>query len=35
MTGGNGGGRQDMAQSGGRDISKIDEVLKRIKEIVK
>jgi len=35
MTGGNGGGRQDMAQSGGKDISKVDDVLKRVRELTK
>lgn len=29
-TGGNGGGRKDMATAGGKDISKLDEVLKDI-----
>ncbi|MEA5017747.1 MAG: alanine--tRNA ligase [Erysipelotrichaceae bacterium] len=31
MSGGNGGGRADMAQSGGKDITKIDEIIKHIK----
>ncbi|MBU1020933.1 MAG: alanine--tRNA ligase, partial [Firmicutes bacterium] len=34
ITGGNGGGRPDMAQAGGKDISKVDEALNRIKELV-
>ena len=34
ICGGNGGGRADYAQAGGKDISKIDEALKLIKEIV-
>lgn len=35
ITGGNGGGRPDMAQSGGKDVSKVDEALLRVKELVK
>ncbi|MEN8906452.1 MAG: alanine--tRNA ligase [Clostridiales bacterium] len=35
ITGGGGGGRPDMAQAGGKDISKIDEALKKAKEIIK
>ena len=31
ITGGNGGGRPDFAQAGGRDISKLTEALKTIK----
>ena len=34
ITGGNGGGRPDFAQAGGRDLSKIDEALAVIKEKV-
>lgn len=34
ITGGNGGGRPDMAQAGGKDISKLDLALKTIEEIV-
>ncbi len=34
ITGGNGGGRPDMAQAGGKDISKVDEALKRVRELV-
>ncbi len=34
ITGGNGGGRPDMAQAGGRDISKVDEALQKVKELV-
>lgn len=34
ITGGNGGGRPDFAQAGGRDISKLDEALTTIKEKV-
>jgi alanyl-tRNA synthetase len=30
-TGGNGGGRNDFAQAGGRDLSKVDEALKTVK----
>jgi len=32
ITGGNGGGRADFAQAGGKDISKVDEALAAIKE---
>ncbi|NCB33023.1 MAG: alanine--tRNA ligase [Erysipelotrichia bacterium] len=32
ITGGKGGGRPDMAQAGGRDLSKIDEAVRLIKE---
>ena len=32
ITGGNGGGRPDFAQAGGRDISKVDEALSSVKE---
>ena len=35
ITGGNGGGRPDMAQAGGKDISKVDEALLKVKELVK
>ena len=35
ITGGNGGGRPDMAQAGGRDITKVDEALLKVKELVK
>lgn len=35
ITGGNGGGRPDMAQAGGKDINKVDEALLRVKELVK
>ncbi|MCK5762096.1 MAG: hypothetical protein KAH16_04265, partial [Candidatus Izimaplasma sp.] len=35
ITGGNGGGRPDMAQAGGRDISKVDEAIRLVKELVK
>ena len=35
ITGGNGGGRPDMAQAGGRDISKVDEALSKVKELTK
>jgi alanyl-tRNA synthetase len=33
ITGGNGGGRNDMAQAGGRDISKLEEALKKVREL--
>jgi len=32
---GGGGGRPDLAQAGGKDVSKLDEALKAGKEIVK
>ncbi|MFD0960987.1 alanine--tRNA ligase [Paenibacillus chungangensis] len=32
--GGNGGGRPDMAQAGGKDASKLDEALKLVQELV-
>ncbi len=35
IAGGNGGGRPDMAQAGGKDISKVDEALEKVKELVK
>lgn len=35
ITGGNGGGRPDMAQAGGKDISKVDEALEKVKELIK
>ena len=28
MLGGNGGGRPDVAQAGGKDVSKVDEAIK-------
>jgi len=34
ICGGNGGGRPDFAQAGGRDIEKIDEAIASIKELV-
>ena len=34
ITGGNGGGRPDMAQAGGRDISKIDDAFASVREAV-
>lgn len=33
ITGGNGGGRKDMAQAGGRDISKLEEALNKVREL--
>ena len=35
ITGGNGGGRPDFAQAGGRDSSKVDEALLKVKEMIK
>ena len=34
LTGGNGGGRPDMAQAGGRDVAKISDALNLIREKV-
>jgi len=34
VTGGSGGGRADSAQAGGKDIARIDEALKMVKEII-
>lgn len=34
VCGGNGGGRPDMAQAGGKDVSKLDEALKIARELV-
>ena len=34
ITGGNGGGRKNFAQAGGKDISKLDEALERVNEII-
>ncbi len=35
ICGGNGGGRADMAQAGGKDSSKIDEAIDKVKELLK
>jgi alanyl-tRNA synthetase len=35
VTGGGGGGRPDMAQAGGKDISKVDEALSIVKDLIK
>jgi alanyl-tRNA synthetase len=35
ITGGGGGGRPDMAQAGGKDASRIDEALDRVRTLVK
>ena len=35
ITGGNGGGRPDFATAGGKDISKLNEALENVKEIIK
>ena len=35
VTGGSGGGRPDMAQAGGRDISKLEEALSIVPELLK
>ncbi|MDD3123817.1 MAG: alanine--tRNA ligase [Candidatus Izemoplasmatales bacterium] len=35
ICGGNGGGRNDFAQAGGKDITKVDEALQKVKEVLK
>ena len=35
ITGGNGGGRPDFAQAGGRDVTKLDEAILTVKEFIK
>jgi alanyl-tRNA synthetase len=35
ITGGGGGGRPDSATSGGKDITKLDEALSKVSEILK
>ena len=35
ITGGSGGGRADMAQAGGKDVSKLDQALKQVPEIIR
>ena len=32
LTGGNGGGRPDMAQAGGRDVSKLDAAIEEVRK---
>ena len=34
VTGGNGGGRPDFAQAGGKDVSKLEEALSKIEGII-
>ena len=34
ILGGSGGGRPEMASGGGRDVSKIDEALAKVKELI-
>ncbi|PMC82576.1 alanine--tRNA ligase [Anaerococcus hydrogenalis] len=34
ITGGNGGGKKNFAQAGGKDISKLDEALKKVYELI-
>ena len=34
-TGGGGGGRPDMAQAGGKDVSKVDEALSIVNNLIK
>lgn len=34
ITGGNGGGKADIAQAGGKDVSKLDEALNKVKEVL-
>ncbi len=35
ITGGNGGGRPDFAQAGGKDATKIQEAMNTVREILK
>jgi len=35
VTGGNGGGRPDMAQAGGKDTAKVDLALEKVRELIK
>ena len=35
LTGGNGGGRPDFAQAGGKDVTKLDDALSFVKENIK
>ena len=35
ITGGSGGGRPDMAQAGGKDVSKLAQALKQVPEIIR
>ena len=34
IAGGNGGGRPDFAQAGGKDVSKVDDALAKINDIL-
>ena len=34
VAGGNGGGRPDMAQAGGKDVSKVEESLEKVRELI-
>ena len=34
ICGGNGGGRPDLAQAGGKDVTKLDEAIEKVKELV-
>ena len=34
VTGGNGGGRPDFAQAGGKDVTKVDEAISKVKSVV-
>ena len=35
LCGGNGGGRPDFAQAGGKDVTKVSEAIETIKERIK
>jgi len=35
LCGGGGGGRKDMAEAGGKDITKVDAAIKQVEETVK
>jgi alanyl-tRNA synthetase len=34
VAGGNGGGRPDMAQAGGKDVSKVEEAMNKVRELI-
>ena len=34
ITGGNGGGKKNFAQAGGKDLSKLDEALEKVYQLV-
>ena len=34
VAGGNGGGRPDMAQAGGKDVTKVEDALAKVRELI-